>query len=117
MVELNLDYLTELGGGDNDFIVEMLRTYLDETGKDMLELEKSLHTKDLKRIGFLAHRCKAAFRMLGLDDMAATAETLEQGVKIGGATTTDFEPTIISLLDDMKKSFEQAQDWIEKLSD
>ena len=117
MVELNLDYLTELGGGDNEFIVEMLQTYLDETGKDMLEMEKSLQSKDLKRVGFLAHRCKAAFRMLGLESMTNSAENLEQDVKSENASDTDFAPTVNALIADMKESFKQAQEWIEKLSD
>jgi HPt (histidine-containing phosphotransfer) domain-containing protein len=116
MEELKLDYLKELGGGDNDFIIEMLQTYMDETGKDMLALQVSLEEKNLKRIGFLAHRCKAAFRILGLEKMFQEANDLEQNVKAENAVASTFEKPVNILIDGIKNSLVQAENCIERLS-
>jgi len=109
MEKINLDYLTELGGGDNEFVVDMLQTYVDETGKDMLELEKSKNEGNLKRIGFLAHRCKAAFQMLGLKQLVQDAEALEQGVKVETAVISDFEQLVNKVNQCIEVSIEEAK--------
>lgn len=116
MEALKLDYLTELGAGDNEFIIEMLQTYIDETGTDMHALESSLNEGNLKRIGFLAHRCKAAFRILGLEKMVVDAENLEQGVKIENAEASAFEEPVKALIEGIKDSLVQAKNCILQLS-
>lgn len=116
MEELKLDYLKELGGGDNDFIIEMLQTYIDETGKDMHALQSSLNEGNLKRIGFLAHRCKAAFRILGLEKMFQDANDLEQNVKAENASASTFEEPVNALIEGIKNSLVQAESCIKELS-
>ncbi len=116
MADINLDYLKGLGGDDNEFIVEMLQTYKEETGKDMDELRKSLEKKDLQRISFLAHRCKAAYSMLGLQDMMHAAQVIEKTAKAEGCTIEQIQPALEKLLAETDETFKQAEAWIQKLS-
>lgn len=115
MTEINLDYLNELSGGDNDFVIEMLKTYLEETSKDIDEIKRSFVEGNLQRISFLAHRCKAAFRMLGLDNMTDTAEHIEKEAKVETAVIGDFKLAIEQLTKGASSSFEQAREWIKRL--
>ena len=115
MVEINLNYLNELSGGDSGFVIEMLQTYLEETSKDIDEIKNNFTKGDLQRISFLTHRCKAAFSMLGLQSMTDLATKIEQDAKAENAIISDFKQPIEQLSKDAFSSFEQAKEWISKL--
>jgi len=113
MIKIDLNYLKELSHGDHDFIVEMLETYVEETSKDITAIEQCFQDKNLERISFLAHRCKAAFRMLGLEGLTIAAETVEKGAKVENALEEDFKEPIQQIIRDAKTSFEHAKELIE----
>lgn len=115
MGKINLDYLNELGGGDADFTIEMLETYLEETSRDMDELQTALDEDNLKRIGFVAHRTKAAFRMLGLDEITEIAQELESTAKKGKVSAKLLTVPINNLIADARVSFEEAKELIADL--
>ena len=115
MIQIDLDYLNGLGGGDNNFVIDMLQTYIEETNKDMQELRQALTNQDVKRITFLAHRSKAAFRMLGLESMADNAEKIEKMANAEDASVNNVLKDVTELIADAETSFQQAKDWIDKL--
>ncbi len=116
MTKINLNYLQDLGGGDNDFIIDMLNTYLDETGRDVQNMLQSLREQDWKRIGFLAHRSKSAFRMIGLQQLNQDTEALEELLKENPINPNAIEKVLTQIIDTAKNSFEQAQKEIDRLS-
>ena len=109
MNKINLEYLNELGGGDMEFVVEMLQTYIEETSKDMEALGLALEQSDLKRISFLAHRSKAAFKMLGLNSLSEAAEKLEQQAKTETVLTDALTQNINFIRTHAADSFVQAE--------
>ncbi len=109
MTKINLTYLNELCGGDADFLSELLQTYIDETGRDVDYLAEALTQSDIPRIGFWAHKIKAAFKMLGLNLLAEKAELLEYNSKKANSKMSDFNEHVIFIVENAKVSFKQAQ--------
>lgn len=116
MAKINLDYLKGMSGGDNEFVIEMLQTYLEETGRDMNGLRNSLESGNLQRISFLTHRCKAAYSMLGLQEMMLSAQSIEKVAKTEDSEIDQIQADLEKLLIATDETFEQAKDWIEKLA-
>lgn len=116
MAKINLDYLTELGGDDTEFTIEMLNTYLEETSRDIEELAEALASENAERIAFVAHRTKAAFRMLGLDEITDMAQAIELTAKKGNVPAKALSVPVNSLIEEAKTSFEEAKTLIQKLS-
>jgi hypothetical protein len=75
-----------------------------------------LEDNNLKRIGFLAHRCKAAFRILGLEKMFQNADDLEHNVTAKNAVASTFEKPVNVLIEGIKNSLLQAENCIKRLS-
>ena len=108
MNKINLDYLNQLGAGDFEFVAEMLQTYIDESSKDITAIEESWQAEDIKRVGFLSHRSKAAFKMLGLEGLAEVAQKLEQKIKNGSPTKAEIKDDVFYIVDHARKSFVEA---------
>ena len=78
---LDLSYLNEISGGDNDFINDILTTFLEEMPKDMEQIETAIQNNDNDLIGKMAHKTKATLQLLGLVELKDLAMKIEQTVK------------------------------------
>jgi HPt (histidine-containing phosphotransfer) domain-containing protein len=81
MIKIKLEFLNELSGGDAKFVSLMLKTYIEETSKELLLLEEAYQKKDRSSIAFWAHKIKTSFYLLGLEQLSAVASNLEQNAK------------------------------------
>jgi len=115
MSKINLEYLNELGGGDVEFVVEMLQTYIEETSKDMDALSLALEQQDLKRISFLVHRSKSAFKMLGMNDLFEISENVERSAKVENTLTDSLVQNLQFIMKYAAESFVQADKLISDL--
>lgn len=80
---LNYDYLSEITGGDTDFIAELLSDFANQT-PDLIEQIATAITKgDAAVVGAAAHALKGSARAIGADEFAAIAFELEQAGKQG----------------------------------
>jgi HPt (histidine-containing phosphotransfer) domain-containing protein len=114
-MKINLTYLNEICGGDSEFIAEMLKTYIDETSNDMQLLEQALNSLDIKRIGFIAHKSKSAFKLLGIQKLAEVAEKTEKEAKSETATIELLQPGVHFILENVSISFDEASKLIKEL--
>ena len=80
-MELKLDYLNEIAGGDTTFINEILETYLQEIPKDMELLHQFINSKDISEVQKTAHKMKSSFRLLGLNNLYQKSLDLEIAAK------------------------------------
>ena len=83
MASIDLTYLNEISGGDKEFIAEMIETFLEETPKDIAELEKLLADENWTAIGLVAHKLKSSIKMFGFEDVKNMAVYIEQSGKKG----------------------------------
>ncbi|WP_052599945.1 Hpt domain-containing protein [Aureispira sp. CCB-QB1] len=78
---LDLTFLKEISDGDQDFINDVLHTFLDEMPKDMAQMNQAIMDKDIVMIGRMAHKTKSTLQTLGLFELKELALKIEQLAK------------------------------------
>ena len=63
---IDLQVLKDLTGNDEDFIKEMIQTYLDSAPADFEKLKAHYNQGDLEALGKTAHKMKGASRSMGI---------------------------------------------------
>lgn len=80
-LELDLSYLNEISDGDQDFIADVLGTFLEEMPKDIEQMNQALLANDVVSIGKMAHKTKSTLHTLGLYELKELALKIEQTAK------------------------------------
>ncbi|MCR4687544.1 MAG: response regulator [Lachnospiraceae bacterium] len=75
---LNVDGGITYCGGDEDFYIEIVRDYVDATGKKIEGLEGFLKEDNLNDYKILVHSVKSASKTIGAMDLFEKARALEQ---------------------------------------
>jgi HPt (histidine-containing phosphotransfer) domain-containing protein len=78
---VDLTFLNEISDGDQEFITDVLQTFLEEMPKDMRQLREAIAAKNVQDIGKVAHKTKSTLQTLGLHDLREMAFTIEQNAK------------------------------------
>ncbi len=74
---IDLSYLKEISGNDQEFIKEMLALYIQTTAAEAANLKDLLAKEDFEAIGHLAHKIKAPIQMLGAGELFEIVRSLE----------------------------------------
>ncbi len=80
-IQTEFRYLYEFSDGDLDFIQDMLETFLQQTPKQLEEIESACERMNQEQVYKIAHRIKPSFMMIGLTDLEGLAQTIEQMAK------------------------------------
>ena len=91
-----LDQLSELIGGDQASLFELIETFIEE-GRDMiLEMNASLGIKDLDSLRRCAHSMKSSSQDFGAVDLSELNATLESQCKNSWPSTANQLVSVIS---------------------
>lgn len=83
-MKYNLDKLNELAEGDKDFILDVIKTFLEEIPNDVAALEFAINGHDYDMIYNLAHKIKPNVDILGIKKATDAALDLSfLGKKLG----------------------------------
>lgn len=74
---IDLSYLKEISGNDQEFIKEMLALFIQTTAAEAANLRDLLAKEDFEAIGHLAHKIKAPIQMLGATELFELIRLLE----------------------------------------
>lgn len=94
---INLEYISELAGDDNEFIVEIITNYLDTVGPNTNLLYDAVVANDKETIKFLAHKLKGSFRFIGCEELGVIMEQIENSIR--QAETTDMLDAVNKIKD------------------
>ena len=75
---INLTYLTEIADGDEQFIEETIRTYLQTIPSELNQLSSSIRNENWEQTAFHAHTLKGAFNFVGATSLAALCGHIEE---------------------------------------
>lgn len=78
---VDLTFLNEISDGDQEFITDVLQTFLVEMPKDMSQLRAAIEAENIKDIGKVAHKTKSTLQTLGLHELKEMAYTIERSAK------------------------------------
>ena len=79
----DLSYLYEISGGDEEFMADMIETFIGEAPKNIDELSSFVLQKNYTQLAKTAHRIKPNLLIMGLPSLEIFARKLEQGIKEG----------------------------------
>ena len=78
LLEFDFTYLERLGGATDTFKMEMLEIFCQLGTEELPQIEQSLQSKNYQSIQRLVHKLKSNLRILGLQRLLETAESIEK---------------------------------------
>ncbi len=81
---VNLDYLHELSGGDQDFMRELMTMFMDQMPENIANLQRYSQDKSFSDLKSLAHKMKSAVGLIGIPKLQ---ELLSELQNISGQQT------------------------------
>ena len=74
----NLDYLNSISGGDQDFIKDMLETFISNVPEDLKKIRGLMVAENWQKVGEDAHKFASSLLFLGLDNLKSIATNIEE---------------------------------------
>ncbi len=108
-LDFDLSELERLGQGDEDFVPEMLRVFIQNTTDGLKKINESAEANDWDKTGLLAHRLAAPCRHLGMKHIVKLLKEIENNAHNKLKLET-IKPTIVQIESDLRpimKSLEQ----------
>ncbi len=78
MERVDLSYLVRLAGGNDQFVNEMIISFIEITPSYVHEVRHQCDEKNWPGLQASAHRFKSAVKYLGLNEMAQIVEAIEE---------------------------------------
>jgi two-component system sensor histidine kinase/response regulator len=88
-LEVDLDALRELTGGDAEFERELMQTFVRSGDQCLAEILAALRVNDLATIGTRAHALKGASANIHASGLAAAASSLESAARANSVGEID----------------------------
>jgi PAS domain S-box-containing protein len=88
--DIDLSYLKKVSGGNQEFISEMITTFIDTIPKSLEEIRNNLNSKDWSSLAKSVHKIKPSLTMMGLTKSRDLGATIEESAKEG--TSLDSLP-------------------------
>ncbi len=82
--QIDLKNLFRLAGGDEQFVKEMLDTFIDGTGRGLDEMTEHLKTGDIGKIADISHKLIPQCRHLGAGALTSLLTEIELAGRAGG---------------------------------
>jgi PAS domain S-box-containing protein len=89
----NLNYLKEVSGNNQDFIHEMVNTFITTLPQTLEELADAIAVSDWGKVSRLAHQIKPSFTLMGLDSLRTKVVQIEDSAKM--RTKLDLMPDLV----------------------
>jgi len=106
----SLESVNELSGGDDEFIIVLVQTFLEEIPPDLAAMEKSVSDNDPKTAYQYAHKMKPNLQLFGID-LLKEIKQIESWSK-SGKSQAEIEPilnhivtTVNGAIEDLKADF------------
>lgn len=74
---LNLDFLQEMSGGDNEFVIEILEIFISDAPLTLDSIKKGIEESDFASVKTSVHKLKSSIKVLGEEQLAILAQQLE----------------------------------------
>lgn len=77
MRRYNLTYLKEISGGDEDFILDMIQTFVSNAPSDIAHLKKLAAKGDWNELGENAHKFAPGLQFMGIVSLRPVINQIE----------------------------------------
>lgn len=76
-IKVDLSYLEDIAGGSNDFIIEMIDMFLEQTPGYLNDIKKGIEDKNWKKVSETAHKIKPTLAFMGSNAAKETMAGIE----------------------------------------
>lgn len=115
--KIDLSYLRDVSSGSNEFMIEMIELFLEQTPAYFEQLNKSIAEENWARVAEIAHKIKPTLAFMGADAAKESMADIES--KARSLTNTDsissafkslyvFSEELYNKLIEVKKELAQA---------
>ncbi|MGN8226185.1 Hpt domain-containing protein [Gracilimonas sp. BCB1] len=105
MGKIDLSYLENITGGDNEVMIEMIDLMLSETPKHIKKIKQAHGKQSWKELGAESHKLKPMFLYVGLTALNEIAQDLEKF----GKEATNLK-SIPGLIDKLEQGYLEVVD-------
>jgi HPt (histidine-containing phosphotransfer) domain-containing protein len=74
----DLDYLNSISGGDQDFVKDMIITFIENVPEELNKIRNLIASKNWPKVGEDAHKFASSLLFLGLDNLKLIATRIEE---------------------------------------
>lgn len=78
---IDLSYLEDMTGGDNEVMIEMINLLIEETPKHLDNIKKAQDSENWTQLRSEAHKVKPMFLYVGLTELNEICKELEDNAK------------------------------------
>ncbi|WP_281234024.1 GAF domain-containing hybrid sensor histidine kinase/response regulator [Flavobacterium gelatinilyticum] len=107
---VDLSFLDEMAGGDENFIKDMIALFIDKIPEQMEELDTAFKDEKHEAVKKLAHNMKSSLDIFMLDDLSACAAIIEEE-----AATGEFTAEIVDKINILHCGIVEAVKVLEEL--
>lgn len=111
----DLSYLSEISGGDEEFMADMIETFIGEAPQNIEELSAFLLQKNYTQLAKTAHRIKPNLLIMGLPELEGFAKKLERGIKEEVLQTDQIEQFTNELVQGLQQKVPVLQKELDRL--
>lgn len=107
MSSYNLNMIEEMTGGDEDFMKEMAKAFVDEISEDVRAMNEAIGYENPALTYQIAHKMKPNLKMFGLE-LTSEIEQLEAWSK-STLTKSEIVPSAKKITDKVSKAISELQ--------
>lgn len=110
---IDLSYYKQLSTNNSGFLKKVMGIFINETPKDILELEKYLSETNYKKVKEVSHKLKGIFKSFNLHELTMRTVELESHAKLENFSNESteiflkvqdlYEITRLEMLEELKK--------------
>lgn len=79
----DLSYLREISDGNEEFVLDIVHTFLEETPNEIELIQQYLQTKDFASLRAIVHKWKSSVPFLGVEELNEIVPKLEKNARDG----------------------------------
>lgn len=79
--KLDLSYLKDVASGSDEFMIDMIDLFLDQTPAYFEQLEQFIFEKNWSKVADIAHKIKPTLAFMGVDSARESMAEIEQNAR------------------------------------
>ena len=108
--EIDMSYLSDIAGGSEEFMIEMIDIFIEQTPLYFEQLEEAVNSRDWKGVGDVAHKIKPTLAFMGIEEAKDIMADIERKARIN-----DNVSEIPAMFADIKDRCQDLYDSLERI--
>lgn len=108
MSSFDLTAIIDMGGGNDEFVIEFMNTFLENTPQTLDKFLNAWEEKDLEQVYMMAHKLKPAIDLARIDELKEVIRFVELEVREG--RIQGIEERVLKIKHVLEQVFEEMKE-------